>query len=470
MTWRIDSQRPERRGTGGRPSFGASSAVQEIELTSYPQSNMTMTTKDDVDWLIPASIPFEELKAKDLEECVYWLLDAMGAQDIEWRVGGTGGGASDGGRDLEAKILVPSEDGDLTPKTFWFECKGRKGTVEREAVKDAAVNALAYSHVDTIVIATNTTFSNPTVDWVKAWNRTHPRPQVQLWDKSKLEQLISRQPSVVLRLFSDSLSLSGRLQALSSRFWSRLEYAPIRLLEDLWANRDSLDLGPLERFALIANECANRTLERRPWGAAATPEAAVDTLQLALLNVYYLFLRMHRAGANQAPIFKSLTYVLLNALRHTSAAGIAWFLKTFIAERESGPVPDSVLNLVIEPILGHLAEELAELCVPDCRRVSRLRRKELTADGDDLATYWYRFSAQGIPVEEDDDRILWLEHQASPCEVGFTVNDVQGCPLISPDLSLNNLEDLLKTAQRVTAFRIDRDREKKERKQQDKQV
>lgn len=220
----------------------------------------------DPDWIIPASIPFEDLKAKDLEECVYWLLDAMGAQDIEWRVGSSGGGASDGGRDLEAKILMPSPDGDLSPKLFWFECKGRKGTLEPEAVKYAAANALGHGHVQVLVIVTNTTFSNPTVDWATAWNTTHPRPQLQLWDRTKLEQLISRQPSVALRLFTQSLSLQGRLQAMSSRFWNRLEYAPTKVLEDVWADRASVDIGPLERFALIVNECANRTLENRPWG------------------------------------------------------------------------------------------------------------------------------------------------------------------------------------------------------------
>jgi hypothetical protein len=59
-----------------------------------------MTAAIDKDWVIPAHIPFEKLKKKDLEECVYWLLDGMGARDLAWRKGGTGHGASDGGRDL----------------------------------------------------------------------------------------------------------------------------------------------------------------------------------------------------------------------------------------------------------------------------------------------------------------------------------------------------------------------------------
>jgi hypothetical protein len=60
--------------------------------------------KNDKEWVLPASIPFATLKRRDLEECVYWLLDAMGAKDLEWRTGGSGDGAADGGRDLEAHL------------------------------------------------------------------------------------------------------------------------------------------------------------------------------------------------------------------------------------------------------------------------------------------------------------------------------------------------------------------------------
>jgi hypothetical protein len=54
------------------------------------------------EWVLPASIPFADLKGRDLEECVYWLFDAMGAKDLEWRTGGSGGGAPDGPSDREA--------------------------------------------------------------------------------------------------------------------------------------------------------------------------------------------------------------------------------------------------------------------------------------------------------------------------------------------------------------------------------
>lgn len=187
---------------------------------------MTFTVRQDVveekiiEWVLPAEIPFAELKAKDLEECVYWLLDAMGAKDLEWRTGGTGGGAADGGRDLEAHFFVPGEDDvELVRQRWWIECKGRMGTVEPDEVKSAVNNALAFEGLDYLVIVTNAQFSNPTRDWVKEWQKKHPVPKVQLWDKAQLERYLSRHPDVVLRLFSKALSLQGRYQAMESRFW-----------------------------------------------------------------------------------------------------------------------------------------------------------------------------------------------------------------------------------------------------------
>ncbi len=64
-----------------------------------------MTDESDKQWVLPASIPFADLKRRDLEECIYWLFDAMGAKDLEWRTGGSGDGAPDGSRDLEATFL-----------------------------------------------------------------------------------------------------------------------------------------------------------------------------------------------------------------------------------------------------------------------------------------------------------------------------------------------------------------------------
>lgn len=168
-----------------------------------------MINKSEPEWVLPANIPFAGIKARDLEECIYWLLDAMGARDLEWRTGGSGGGAADGGRDLDAVFYVPSPDGELEPQRWWVECKGRKVTLEPEAVKSAVINAQARTDLAYVVVVTNTAFSNPTRDWIMEWQEKHPRPRIKLWDQTSLERMLSCQPGVVLRLFSEGLSLAG---------------------------------------------------------------------------------------------------------------------------------------------------------------------------------------------------------------------------------------------------------------------
>jgi hypothetical protein len=67
--------------------------ARAIRLSSHKGkiSNEHLSSKGIV---LPAAIPFADLKRQDLEECVFWLMDAMGAKDLEWRLGGTGGGGS----------------------------------------------------------------------------------------------------------------------------------------------------------------------------------------------------------------------------------------------------------------------------------------------------------------------------------------------------------------------------------------
>jgi len=76
----------------------------------------TMPESPNSTWVLPTHIPFSSLTKRELEECVYWLLDAMGAKDLEWREGGSGNGAADGGRDLEATFHMPTPDGQMEPQ------------------------------------------------------------------------------------------------------------------------------------------------------------------------------------------------------------------------------------------------------------------------------------------------------------------------------------------------------------------
>ena len=113
------------------------------------------------------------------------------------------------------------------------------------------MNAEAKGGLDYIVIATNTQFSNPTRDWVKEWQAKHVRPKIKLWDHAQLERLLSHHPDVVLRLFSEALSLQGRFQAMESRFWNKLEFVTLKTLADLWKARKEIEPTALGMFAAV---------------------------------------------------------------------------------------------------------------------------------------------------------------------------------------------------------------------------
>ncbi len=401
-------------------------------------------------WVLPAAIPFEKLKSKDLEECVYWLLDAMGAKDLEWRTGGTGGGAADGGRDLEAHFFEPDADGEIRQQRWWIECKGRKGTVDPNEVKAALNNVLAYEAVDRIIIATNTQYSNPTLDWVKEWQNRHPRPKVQLWDRAHLERYLSRHPDVVLRLFAEALSLDGRIQAMESRFWNKLELVSPRTLADIWEKRYEIELTAAGVFALVANEFANGDISCRPWAATLGEQAALAVLGVGLTNAGYLLLRSHRSGIDARILSRTFAYLTLLVLEKHPPDVIADFVVHFFRSRLE-TVPDDVVEVLLRPILHQMAAEMQDLCTDDCSRVMLSDRKALF-ESNEPRTYWLRFEPD-VTGEEPDDRMFQIEKRDEPCVVGFGVDNENDCPLFAVEPTVSNIRELFAVVQRVAIFR-----------------
>ena len=189
-----------------------------------------------------------------------------------------------------------------------WHCRG-------DQVKAAVNNALGQGELAYLVVVTNTTFSNPTRDWVRNWQLTHPRPRVRLWDRETLERLLSRHPDVVLRLFSEALSPAGLLKAMQERFWNKLEYTPVRALMSFWTARDTMDIGALDRFALIANELAHGSIADRPWAVQAQPDAMLQTLHIGLVNAVPAAAR-HQVGSIR-PDLRGLSHLILVALQES---------------------------------------------------------------------------------------------------------------------------------------------------------
>src|SRR5581483_2902019 len=207
--------------------------------------------------VVPTNIPWTVLKQEHLEECLYWLLDSLGAKDREWRKGGKGGGAADQGRDLEATFHLMLPDNEPDSQKWWIESKGRTGTVEPAAVKEAVINTQARKDVSVLIIATNTQFSNPTRDWVREWQANNPLPKIRLWDRGSLERLIVKHPAVAVRLFPEALSAQGRIEAIRSRFWNQCYLPSQSELDGVWLERANIAISPESALALAAGEIAN---------------------------------------------------------------------------------------------------------------------------------------------------------------------------------------------------------------------
>lgn len=404
-------------------------------------------------WVLPTEIPFEELKGKQLEECLFWLLDGIGARDLEWRLGGTGGGAADGGRDLECRFYTPGANGQIEPKRWWIECKGRAGTVEKDAVTSACNNVLSDRNVDCLVIATNTTFSNPTRDWVKAWQARFPRPQILLWDQAVLEHMLSDQPSTVLRLFEGGLSSAGYLHAITERFWSLLEYSSIERARRIWAERETIEIGPMERIALIANEFAHGSIDERPWAGYCAVEEVLSACSMAIFNLMFLFSRLMKTGAKHEPIIETIAYLILAALRHDVSDRLQDVMEIALRTEAGEPFPAKVLDYLLGPVLDRLRGDLQLVCSSDCDRFNKEDSLKHWERRHPIETYWSRFGRHGMPAKPGNQSYARLERTTQPCRIGFEVNDKRSCPLYQTDISVENLGDFFAIATRVLKFR-----------------
>jgi hypothetical protein len=387
---------------------------------------------DPEPWVLASEIPFAELKGHRLEECLYWLLDGLGAKRLEWRVGGVGGGAADGGRDVVASFYTPDVEGRMQEQRWWIECKGRAGTLEKEAVVNACNNVTAYAGVDHLVIATNTQFSNPTRDWVKEWQAHHPSPKVLLWDRAELERMLSRQPATVLRLFREALSLSGRLEAVRERYFSLMEYSSIDHIKAIWSDRETLEIGPLERIALVVNEFAHGDIDARPWCGGDDKAAAVGSLSLLLFNFWFLYSKWMKAGVDQGPLVASAAYLFGSALRHCEPDEIWDLVDIALRVDPEVPMPAAGREYFLGPIFDHLLSDLTLACSGNCPRFYRADSVKAWLPIAPIDRYWARYGSNGDQTA-DPQLGSRLENTSVPCVIGLTIAPGGSCRLYEID-------------------------------------
>jgi len=372
-----------------------------------------------IDLIIPSEIPWDSIKKKDLEELLYWL--------------------------LECSFYVSSPEGELIKQKWWIEAKGRKKTVEPTEIKESVINASGKKDIDVLVIATNSFFSNPTRDWVNEWQVHHPRPKVKLWERTELEKLCSKNPLAVIRLFSEALSPQGKLEVTRSKFWNYANYTDEPTLNDIWKLREELTIAPDALLALVASEFANGNINKRSWAAIVSDEIIINSLVMALINFFYLLFRANAIGLKQEPFFKACGYLILCLIYRIGAKDTANLIKdawNIVKDRE---YPESVRKIATQPILTILLNEIKDVCSKECSRISAdsfgLTEKE-------ISDYWQRLFPEEKEVEEND-RILIIESNDKPCNVGFELNKEIHCPLFNCEEPEENIEYVLSVVEQI---------------------
>jgi hypothetical protein len=388
-----------------------------------------MTKIGDISELvIPSNIPWSDVKGQDLEELIYWLLDDMGARELQWRRGGICGSSADSGRDLEAIFHVPTPDGEISVEKWWVQAKGRERRVEPRAVKETLNNVSAVSDVRILIIATNADYSNPTKDWVVDWQKSHPLPVVRLWSRHDLERIVSRRPSVVARLFPDALSDQGKLEVLSSRFWNQHYLSGSKTLSELWNHRTALKIGEEHMLALLVSEMANGDIGIHQWTSTLDDKGIEKLLVLTLANVPFLSSRAEDYGVGQDHLLDTTAFVVELAVTKLEFGRAFSLFDDPWKHAGLGARSDDFRRYLRGVIVSRMKWTLAEACSRDCSRVS------IDGSQDRLYTnFWLRYRAEVSEATTGSAEVndtLIIENTEKPCDVGLFLGKGHGCPLI----------------------------------------
>lgn len=402
--------------------------------------------------VIPEKLPIADLRDYDFEECVYWLFDAMGAKKLVWRKGSHGNkGTADGGRDIEAQLNLIQPNAEVIEEQWWIDPKGRKGTLEKSAVQDVLLNAQAFDELDVFVVATNTTFTNPTRDWVEEFQRKHPKPRIELWDGTDIERLLSKYPQVVARLFGKALSTQGKLEVLSSRFWDSGIYSDGEVLEDLWKARLELEINVHNVIALCACELANGDPHKRTWLALFDGEDLALCIINGFSNAFAIVNRLINRGAKQDPVISTLSHLIISASLFVDAETVQQLIYTGLTTEKGEDFPDNVRGYILLPVIYNSLDDLYWQCALECDKVCETGYR----DEDHEKKFWQQFHYADAGDDEEDKRRLILQRTTVPCPLGL-VSAEESCPLTGEDEPYSEewLLDKLRTINVVSRARF----------------
>jgi hypothetical protein len=451
---------------GGLGEAEANVAKTKGTAKENQSANATETSKARAKKMTPpppaplaTTVDWDRCTGARLEELVYGLLDAMGAQDLVWRAGSVAGiTTGDGGRDLEAVFTSPTPDGAIEQTKWWIEAKGRTSTVKKTDVVASVTAVTAYPELDVLVFATNSRFSNPTRDWVTEWQKNRPHPKVRLWDRDELARIVRQYPLVAARAMPEALDDSDRLSLLVERFNKFGEPPTHKDLDYFWSHQAAINdqelMMRIQSVAMFTYSETDESLVERPWTSLLPTDALTD-INLAIYSLVHLprMLLGNRPrpleGNRMVATAAYLLISILSRLEPTLVYRLVDNPHLFVDEMESiSDNPEAVKGwseYIVEPIWARVHGELKDVCADDCRRLMTDFGAALPPplSGD---RYWRRFGIGDVP----DNRRLTIENFNGPCTVGLPLDEHKLCPL-AQDIAIT--EDRVRDIISVVKYR-----------------
>ena len=379
----------------------------------------TSVTLTDIDFL-QERLDFSEISPVDFENLIFHLLDEMGFSNLTWRKGGEGNSATDGGRDLEATFwtVLPSVSKE---EKYWFEVKYREKQLEKSQVQSTILNAAGNNNKDNVLIITNATISNPTLDWIKEFQSAHKSPSVSVWQGHDLELLLRKNPQTLAKFLPTSLAFSGRCKVIESRFSNLMLLPAGGELDELWdKRREYYENSYLTLIAVLA-EVAYGDVVNHQWGLDLDQVRLLSVAAIGMLNVYPFIFKCSALNRDQYSLIQGLSYIIQSLLLRSGeeiTAKVLFNPEGF--DETSVELPDKLKFNRYEPIYNNLFDELSVQCSKNyCPKVSHMAKNE-------EFDYFNRFLRS--PVKEDEEKKLILSSIHGSCEIGL-VPENRHCPL-----------------------------------------
>jgi hypothetical protein len=375
---------------------GASAAkmgIAEKSLMSEVTYNLT-----DLDFL-QGGLDFSGIIPVEFENLVFHLLDEMGFSNIKWRKGGEGNSATDGGRDLEATFWSVGP-GIAKEEKYWFEVKYRSNQLEKSQIQNTILNASGDNAKDHLVIITNKTISNPTLDWIEQFRGSHKRPIVTVWQGHDLELLLRKNPRTLARFIPSSLLFSGRCKVIESRFSNLVLLPSGGELDELWEKRDQFSENSYLTMSSIFGEVSYGDVAKHPWGIQISKELLFAVFVTGMANVYPLVFKCSSLNREQSILVNGLSYLAQCSIIRLGADITAEiFLNTEKYLEVEYTLPEELRVNRYEPVFHTMLKDIGVYCSAKyCSKVHHMSKPD---DFDYFGRFSVCVKSSPHPIQHD---------------------------------------------------------------------